>query len=58
MTAMVWIAIGGLIVLVTIVLFASARRADDAVGDRDLGKISSGWLNQNRAREWESSHNR
>jgi hypothetical protein len=53
---MVWVAIGGLAVLATMALLTFARRNGDGVGDRDLGKISSGWLNQNRAHEWESHH--
>jgi len=51
MHAMVWVVVGGLAVLVTMALLAVARRNGDAGGDRDLGSISSSWLNENRATE-------
>jgi hypothetical protein len=58
MNAMVWVVVGGLAVLVTMALLAVAWRKGDAGGDPDLGSISSSWLNENRAQDRESSHNR
>ena len=56
---MVWIAVGGLAVLGAVALLVViARRNRDPSGDRDLGDISSSWLNEHRAHERESNHNR
>jgi hypothetical protein len=58
MNAMVWVVLGGLAVLVTMVLLAAvARHKGDAGSDPDLGSISSSWLNENRAQD-RDFHNR
>jgi hypothetical protein len=55
---MVWVAVGGLAVCVTLALWAAARRKGGAVGTDDLGSISSSWLNERRAHDRESDPNR
>ena len=60
MTVMVWLAVGVLAVVVMMAAVAIARRNADADsgGDGDLGSISGSWLNEHRAHERESNHNR
>lgn len=56
---MVWIALAVLAVVVAVaLLFLVARRRDGDGGDRDLGIISSSWLNERRAHERDVDPNR
>ena len=55
---MVWVAVGVLAVVVALALLLMTRRRDGGVGDRDLGSISSSWLNERRAHDRDVDPNR
>ena len=55
---MVWVTLGGVAVLIAAVIMVAARRKGGTSGDRDLGIVSSSWLNERRASDRESDHNR
>jgi len=55
---MVWVTLGGVAVLTIAAIMVAARRKGGVSGDRDLGIVSSSWLNERRASDRESDHNR
>ena len=55
---MLWVAVGGLAVLITMALVAVARHQGGKGADTDLGSISGSWLNERRAHERESHSDR
>jgi hypothetical protein len=55
---MMWIALGVLAVCVALALFVMVRRRDGGGRERDLGIISSSWLNERRAHERDVDPNR
>ena len=57
MAGMVWVTLGGVAVLVILAVIVAARNMGDTTGG-DLGIISSSWLNERRANDRESDHNR
>ena len=48
---MVWIAVGGVAVLVTTAFGVITWSRRDGVQERDLGSISGTWLNERRAND-------
>jgi hypothetical protein len=60
MAAMVWITVGGVAVLMIVGILVAAvrKRGGSGDGDRDRGIISTSWLNEHRASDRDSDHNR
>ena len=55
---MVWIAVGGVVALVTTAFWVIAWSKRDGTHDRDLGSISGTWLNERRASDREGESQR
>ena len=58
MAAMVWMTVGGVAVVMILGIMVAARRKRGGSVDGDRGIISTSWLNEHRASDRDSDHNR